>query len=71
MVNHAKGTCTPQTHAAHTPDHPALITFAVLCFTSTTRYVGTITLPTGVASSHPGILLRQRGFRLGGNLPLR
>jgi hypothetical protein len=40
-----------------------LITFAVLCFTSTTHFVGTITLPTGVATSHPGMLLRQRGFR--------
>ena len=40
-----------------------LITFAVLCFTSTTRYIGTQTLPVGIASSHPGILLRERGFR--------
>ncbi|MEO6435892.1 MAG: ABC transporter permease, partial [Tepidisphaeraceae bacterium] len=40
-----------------------LITFAVLCFTSTTRYVGTAVDATGVATSHPGILLRQRGFR--------
>jgi len=40
-----------------------LITFAVLCFTSATRYLDTTTLPTGVPSSHPGILLRQRGFR--------
>ena len=42
-----------------------LITFAVLCFTSTTRYIGTQTLPVGIASSHPGILLRKRGFRDG------
>jgi hypothetical protein len=40
-----------------------LITFAVLCFTSATRYVGTTSLPTGIATSHPGIQLRQRGFR--------
>src|SRR5207237_2717340 len=40
-----------------------LITFAVLCFTSSAHYVGTTTIPMGVASSHPGILLRQRGFR--------
>jgi hypothetical protein len=40
-----------------------LITFAVLCFTSATRYVGTTTLPTGVATQYPGLMLRQRGFR--------
>jgi ABC-type lipoprotein release transport system permease subunit len=40
-----------------------LITFAVLCFTSATRYIGTTELPTGISSSHPGLLLRQRGFR--------
>jgi ABC-type lipoprotein release transport system permease subunit len=40
-----------------------LITFAVLCFTSSTHYVGTTTTPTGVAASHPGIMLRQRGYR--------
>ncbi len=40
-----------------------LITFAVLCFTSASRYVGTTSLPTGVATTHPGIQLRQRGFR--------
>ncbi len=40
-----------------------IITFAVLCFTSTAHYVGTSTIPTGMASSHPGIMLRQRGFR--------
>ncbi|HSV15070.1 MAG TPA: ABC transporter permease, partial [Tepidisphaeraceae bacterium] len=40
-----------------------LITFAVLWFTSTAHYRGTTALPTGVASAHPGILLRQRGFR--------
>ena len=40
-----------------------LITFAVLCFTSTTRYVGSTATPTGIESAHAGILLRQRGFR--------
>jgi len=40
-----------------------LITFAVLCFTSATRYLDTTTLPTGVSSAYPGLLLRQRGFR--------
>jgi len=40
-----------------------LITFAVLCFTSARRYLDTTTLPTGVASSHPGVQLRQRGYR--------
>ncbi len=40
-----------------------LITFAVLCFTSATRYLDTITLPTGASSDVSGILLRQRGWR--------
>jgi ABC-type lipoprotein release transport system permease subunit len=40
-----------------------LITFAVLWFTSTSRFLGTTTISTGVASSHPGIMLRQRGYR--------
>jgi hypothetical protein len=40
-----------------------LITFALLCFTSATRYLDTTTLPAGAASSHPGVMLRQRGFR--------
>jgi hypothetical protein len=40
-----------------------LITFAVLCFTSSSRYQGTIALPTGVDASYPGMHLRQRGFR--------
>lgn len=40
-----------------------LITFAVLCFTSASRLLDTTTLPTGEAASHPGIMLRQRGFR--------
>jgi ABC-type lipoprotein release transport system permease subunit len=40
-----------------------LITFAVLCFTSASRFVGTAMYPTGVDSSHPGLMLRQRGFR--------
>ena len=40
-----------------------LITFAVLCFTSASRYLDTTTLPTGIASSYPGVMLRQRGYR--------
>jgi hypothetical protein len=40
-----------------------LITFALLSFTSTTRYVGTRTYPTGAKTAHSGIELRQRGFR--------
>ena len=40
-----------------------LITFAVLCFTSSSRYLDAISLPTGLASSHSGIMLRQRGWR--------
>ena len=40
-----------------------LITFAVLCFTSASRYQGTISLPTGIDSQYPGLLLRMRGFR--------
>jgi hypothetical protein len=44
-----------------------LITFAVLCFTSASRYQGTISLPTGVDSQYSGLLLRQRGFR---NMPI-
>src|SRR4029078_6231336 len=40
-----------------------LITFAVLCFTSATRYLDTTALPTGEASTYPGIMLRQRGYR--------
>jgi hypothetical protein len=40
-----------------------LITFAVLAFTSTTRYLDTTTLPTGVATEYEGLMLRQRGFR--------
>ncbi|MBC7782483.1 MAG: ABC transporter permease [Burkholderiales bacterium] len=40
-----------------------LITFAVLCFTSASRYQSTISLPTGVDATYPGLLLRQRGFR--------
>jgi hypothetical protein len=40
-----------------------LITFAVLCFTSSSRYQGTIALPTGVDAGYPGMHLRQRGFR--------
>ena len=40
-----------------------LITFAVLCFTSTSRYQGTVSLPTGEDSEYSGLMLRQRGFR--------
>ncbi len=40
-----------------------LITFAVLCFTSASRYLDTRTLPTGVPSRYSGLLVRQRGFR--------
>ena len=40
-----------------------LITFAVLCFTSSTRYRASTQLPTGVAATHPGVMLRQRGYR--------
>ena len=40
-----------------------LITFAVLCFTSSTRYLDTTSLPTGVAATHAGVMLRQRGYR--------
>jgi len=40
-----------------------LITFAVLCFTSATRYVGTSTIATGELTRHPGLMLRQRGYR--------
>jgi len=40
-----------------------LITFAVLAFTSASRYVGVTTLPTGVPKQESGIMLRQRGFR--------
>jgi hypothetical protein len=40
-----------------------LITFAVLVFASATSYRSTTSLPAGVASDHPGVQLRQRGFR--------
>ncbi len=40
-----------------------LITFAVLCFTSASRYLDTVTLPTGYPTPHPAVMLRQRGFR--------
>ncbi len=40
-----------------------LITFAVLAFTSSSRFLDTTTLPTGEPSSHPGLMMRQRGFR--------
>ncbi len=40
-----------------------LVTFAVLCFTSASRYLDSRTLPTGLPSRYSGIMLRQRGFR--------
>jgi ABC-type lipoprotein release transport system permease subunit len=40
-----------------------LITFAVLCFTSASRYLDTSTLGTGVPTSYSGVMVRQRGFR--------
>lgn len=42
-----------------------LITFAVLCFTSATRYLDTVTLPTGVMpdQARTGVMFRQRGWR--------
>ncbi len=40
-----------------------LVTFAVLCFTSASRYLDTRTLPTGVSARYSGVLVRQRGFR--------
>jgi hypothetical protein len=40
-----------------------LVTFAVLCFTSASRYLDTRTLPTGVPSRYSGLMVRQRGFR--------
>src|SRR6202035_4297213 len=39
-----------------------LITFAVLCFTSASRYLDTSTLATGVPSQYSGMMIRQRGF---------
>jgi hypothetical protein len=40
-----------------------LITFAVLVFASATSFRGTQKLPAGIASDHPGVMMRQRGFR--------
>lgn len=40
-----------------------LITFAVLVFASASSFRSTKSLPTGVSSDHPGLLLRQRGYR--------
>lgn len=40
-----------------------LITFAVLVFASASSYRSTMSLPAGASSDHPGVLLRQRGFR--------
>jgi hypothetical protein len=40
-----------------------LITFAVLVFASATSYRDITRLPTGVSSAHPGVHLRQLGYR--------
>ncbi len=40
-----------------------LITFAVLCFTSSTRYLDTTRTAVAPSAPYTGILLRQRGFR--------
>ncbi|MFT3785203.1 MAG: ABC transporter permease [Tepidisphaeraceae bacterium] len=40
-----------------------LITFAVLVFASATSMRSTTSLPAGLASDHPGVMMRQRGFR--------
>ena len=40
-----------------------LVTFAVLCFTSASRYLDTRTTPTGLPSRYAGVMVRQRGFR--------
>ncbi len=40
-----------------------LITFAVLCFTSSSSFLDTTVLPTGVSPQYAGLMLRQRGFR--------
>ena len=40
-----------------------LVTFAVLCFTSASRYLDSRTLPTGVPTHYSGVMVRQRGFR--------
>ncbi len=40
-----------------------LITFAVLCFTSSSSFLDTTVLPTGVSPQYSGLMLRQRGFR--------
>ena len=40
-----------------------LITFAVLCFTSSSRYLDTTSLPTGEPRRYYGLMMRQRGFR--------
>ena len=40
-----------------------LITFAVLCFTSSTTYTSVVALPTGETADYPGVMLRQRGYR--------
>ena len=41
-----------------------LITFAVLAFTSSTTYTSTTRLPTGEQAEYPGLMMRQRGFRV-------
>lgn len=40
-----------------------LITFAVLVFASASSFRSTKSYPTGISSDHPGLLLRQRGYR--------
>lgn len=40
-----------------------LITFTVLCFTSSQSYIGTSRYPTGQSAEHSGIEIRQRSFR--------
>jgi ABC-type lipoprotein release transport system permease subunit len=40
-----------------------LITFAVLVFASAASFRSTRSLPVGISSDHPGLMLRQRGYR--------
>jgi ABC-type antimicrobial peptide transport system permease subunit len=40
-----------------------LITFAVLCFTSSSTVLDIVRIPTGVIPTAPSIMLRQRGYR--------
>jgi hypothetical protein len=41
-----------------------LITFAVLAFTSSTTYTSVTSLPTGEQADYPGLMMRQRGYRV-------